>query len=57
MPYRSSVPSAPTLLLMLPLAKPRGRQPAVISIEDGEATLTLHDVRMHEAYRLRLSAP
>jgi xylan 1,4-beta-xylosidase len=41
----------------LPLSKPRGRRPAVVPIEDGEATLTLHDVRMHEAYRLRLSAP
>jgi hypothetical protein len=28
----------------------------VVEIEDGEATLVLHDVRMHEAYRLRLSA-
>jgi hypothetical protein len=28
-----------------------------VPIEDGEATLTLHDVRMHEAYRLRVSAP
>jgi xylan 1,4-beta-xylosidase len=41
----------------LALPRPRGRRPAVVAIEDGEATLTLHDVRMHEAYRLRLSAP
>jgi xylan 1,4-beta-xylosidase len=40
----------------LPLAKPRGRRPAVVPIVDGEATLTLHDVRMHEAYRLRLQS-
>jgi hypothetical protein len=41
----------------LPLARPRGRRPAVVPIEDGEATMTLHDVRMHEAYRLRLIRP
>jgi hypothetical protein len=40
----------------LPLAAPRGRRPALVPIEGGEATLTLHDVRMHEALRLRLSA-
>jgi xylan 1,4-beta-xylosidase len=40
----------------LPLTAPRGRRPAVLPIEDGEATLVLHDVRMHEAYRLRLAA-
>jgi xylan 1,4-beta-xylosidase len=40
----------------LPLATPRGRRPAVIPIRAGEAELTLHHVRMHEAYRLRLSA-
>jgi hypothetical protein len=27
-----------------------------VAIERGEATLTLHHVRMHEAYRLKLSA-
>jgi xylan 1,4-beta-xylosidase len=41
----------------LPLAKPYGRRPALARIEDGEANLTLHRVRMHEAYRLRLSEP
>jgi hypothetical protein len=40
----------------LALPAPRGRRAALVPIEDGEATLTLHDVRMHEAYRLRLSA-
>jgi xylan 1,4-beta-xylosidase len=41
----------------LPLAAPRGRRPALVAIKQGEAELTLHDVRMHEAYRLKLSAP
>jgi xylan 1,4-beta-xylosidase len=41
----------------LPLAKPRGRRTAVLRISDGEARLTLHDVRRHEAYRPRLTEP
>ena len=40
-----------------PLPAPRGRRPALVPIEDGQATLTLHNVRIHEAYRLRLSEP
>jgi xylan 1,4-beta-xylosidase len=41
----------------LPLAAPRGRRGALVSIAHREATLTLHNVRMHEAFRLRLSEP
>jgi xylan 1,4-beta-xylosidase len=41
----------------LPLPAPRGRRAALLEVEDGEATLVLHDVRVHDAYRLRLSAP
>jgi xylan 1,4-beta-xylosidase len=39
-----------------PLPLPRRRRDALVAIEHGEAALTLHDVRMHEAYRLKLSA-
>jgi hypothetical protein len=41
----------------LALPAPRGRRPALVPIEHGEAALTLHGVRRHEAYRLKLSAP
>jgi hypothetical protein len=40
----------------LPLSAPGRRRPALLPIERGEATLVLHGVRMHEAYRLRISA-
>jgi xylan 1,4-beta-xylosidase len=40
----------------LPLLAPRRRRSALVSIERGEATLVLHGVRMHDAYRLKLSA-
>jgi len=40
-----------------PVGRPRTRRPAVVEIERGEATLTLHDVAQHEAYRLRLLEP
>jgi xylan 1,4-beta-xylosidase len=40
-----------------PLSAPRGRRPALVSIRRGEATLKLHDVRIHEAFRLRISEP
>lgn len=38
-----------------PLVTPRRRRAARVRIVKGEATLTLHDVRLHEAYRLRLT--
>ena len=41
----------------LPLSRPHTRRPAIVPIERGEATLTLHHVRMHDAYRLRLLEP
>lgn len=40
-----------------PLGRLRTRKPAVVAIDDGEATLTLHGVAQHEAYRLRLLEP
>jgi len=40
-----------------PLSRPIGRRPSLVRIEHGEARLTLHDVRLHEAFRLRLSEP
>jgi len=39
------------------LAAPRRRRGKVHRIRDGEVALTLHDVRLHEAYRLLLSRP
>jgi hypothetical protein len=40
-----------------PLSRPIGRRPSVVRVAHGEARLTLHDVRLHEAFRLRLSEP
>jgi xylan 1,4-beta-xylosidase len=41
----------------LPLAAPRRRRSTNVEIDHGEATFTLHHVRLHEAYRLRFSEP
>jgi len=38
-----------------PLLEPGRRKTALVAIRKGEATLTLHHVRLHEAYRLILS--
>lgn len=40
-----------------PLARPRVRRSKVHRIRNGEVSLTLHDVRLHAAYRLRLTHP
>jgi xylan 1,4-beta-xylosidase len=41
----------------LPMSAPRRRRSTTVKIEDGKASFTLHHVRVHEAYRLRFSAP
>jgi len=40
-----------------PLAAPVGRRGKVHRIRDGEVALTLHGVKLHEAYRLLLTRP